>query len=83
MVVVGGTINVQRSVHVLNYAWVIKQDKDLKHNSKSTTEWLKKILWHNLIQTICAWRPSSVAELNQFYKHMFAVLAAEGGTTSN
>ncbi len=26
----------------LKHTWVMQQDKDLKHNSKSTSEWLKK-----------------------------------------
>ncbi len=98
-----------------------KQDNDLKHTSKSTSEWLKKIkikvlewisqspdlnpiemLWLDLKQSIHALKPSSVAELKQFCKeewakippqrckrligsyrkHLIAVVAAKGGTTS-
>ncbi len=65
----------------------MQQDNDLKHTSKSTSEWLNKnknkvlewpsqspdlnlieMLWHDLKQSIHAWKPSNVTELKQIYK---------------
>ncbi len=115
--------NVQSSVCDLKLkrTWVMQQDNDPKHTSKSTSEWLKKnkikvlecpsqspglnpieMLWHDLKQSIHAWKPSNVAELKQFCKeewakippqrcerlnasyrkHLIAVVAAKGCTTS-
>ncbi len=75
----------------LKHTWVMQQDNDLKHTSKSTSEWLKKnkikvlewpnqspdlnlieMLWHDLKQSIHAWKPSNVAELKQFCKEEWA-----------
>ncbi len=75
----------------LKRTWVMQQDNDPKHTSKSTSEWLKKnkmkvlewpnqspdlnqieMLWHDLKQSIHAWKPSNVAELKQFCKEEWA-----------
>ncbi len=75
----------------LKRTWVMQQDNDPKHTSKSTSEWLKKnkikvlewpsqspdlnlieMQWDDLKQFIHAWKPSNVAELNQFCKEELA-----------
>lgn len=51
----------------LKRTWVLKQDNDPKHTSKSTSEWL----WSGLgkvKKAVPALKPSSVVELQQFYK---------------
>ncbi len=71
----------------LKSSWVMQQDSDPKHTSKSTSELLKVLewpnqspdlnliekLWHDLsIQSIHARKPSSEAELKQCCKEKWA-----------
>ncbi len=63
----------------LKRTWVLQQDNDPKHTSKSTSEWLKKnkmewpsqssdlnpfeMLWHDIKKAVHARKHSNVAEL--------------------
>lgn len=53
----------------------MQQGSDMKQNTKSLSEGLKKIilnpfeiLWHDIKQAFDAWKPSSLAEVKQFSK---------------
>ncbi len=82
--------NVQPSVCDLKLkrTWVMQQDNDPKHTSKSTSEWLKKTklrfwsgqvkVWaHDLKQSFHARKSSNVAELKQFCKEEWAKIPAQ------
>ncbi len=72
----------------LKRTWVLQQDNDPKHTSKSTSEWLKKnkmewpsqspdlnpfeMLWHDIKKAVHARKPSNVAELLQFFQDEWA-----------
>ncbi|CDQ88261.1 unnamed protein product [Oncorhynchus mykiss] len=67
----------------LNRSWVMQQDNDPKHRSKSTTEWLqqKKIcLLERLSQSPelnpIEIKPKNIAELKQFCKEEWSKIIA-------
>jgi len=80
--------NVRPSVCDLKRTWVMQQDNDPKHTSRSTSEWLQnegfgcpsqspdlipiEILWHDLKQAVHTRKPYNVAELKQFCKEYWA-----------
>lgn len=38
--------------HKLDQNWVMQQDNDPKHTSKSTPEWVKKIMYRNSLDKV-------------------------------
>ncbi|KAF7645946.1 hypothetical protein LDENG_00195770 [Lucifuga dentata] len=83
--------NVRPSVRDLKLkrTWVMQQDNDPKHTSKSTSEWLKQNKMKVLEQSsqspdlnpiemaIHARKPSNVAELKQFCKEEWAKITPQ------
>ncbi|KAF7650076.1 hypothetical protein LDENG_00131870 [Lucifuga dentata] len=77
--------NVRPSVRDLKLkrTWVMQQDNDPKHTSKSTSECQSpdlnpiEMLWHNLKQAVHARKPSNVAELKQFCKEEWAKITPQ------
>lgn len=72
--------------------WVMQQYNDLKHTSKLTSEWLKRIQvsecpsqspnlnlmpWHDLKQAAHTQKPSDVAELKQLCKEEWARIPSQ------